>query len=70
MLRDLHRALQTALGRDVDLINLCQAPKVLQKEIVDGTGVFVFPEQSLMSLNCLCLRSIRNLTKNVGEFLR
>lgn len=34
ILTDLHYALQSLLNREVDLINLRQAPTVLQKEVV------------------------------------
>ena len=34
ILTDLHSALQSLLSREVDLVNLRQAPTVLQKEVV------------------------------------
>lgn len=44
ILTDLHYALQSLLNREVDLINLRQAPTVLQKEVVmAGRRIFCIP---------------------------
>lgn len=44
VLTDLHYALQSLLNREVDLINLRQAPTVLQKEVVmAGRRIFCVP---------------------------
>ncbi len=44
VLSDLHLALQTALNREVDLVNLRQAPTVLQKEVVvAGRRIYCVP---------------------------
>ena len=43
-LSDLHLALQTVLNREVDLVNLRQAPTVLQKEVVvAGRRIYSVP---------------------------
>lgn len=44
VLTDLHYALQSLLNREVDLINLRQAPTVLQKEVVmAGRRIYCIP---------------------------
>ena len=44
ILTDLHYALQSLLNREVDLINLRQAPTVLQKEVVmAGRRIYCIP---------------------------
>lgn len=63
-LSDLHLALQTAVGREVDLINLRQAPTVLQKEVVlTGRRIFCVPGTIVDEFELLVLALYQKLNE-------
>ncbi|WP_256207884.1 nucleotidyltransferase domain-containing protein [Nitrosomonas sp. Nm166] len=70
VLSDLHLALQAALDREVDLINLRQAPTVLQKEVVmAGRKIFCVPGTTVDEFELLVLALYQKLNEERAEIL-
>lgn len=69
-LSDLHLALQTALDREVDLINLRQVPTVLQKEVVmTGRRIFCVPGTTVDEFELLVLALYQKLNEERAGIL-
>ncbi len=69
-LSDLHLALQTALDREVDLINLRQVPTVLQKEVVmTGRRIFCVPGPIVDEFELLVLALYQKLNEERAGIL-
>ncbi|SFL71238.1 Nucleotidyltransferase domain-containing protein [Nitrosomonas communis] len=67
---ELHQALQTAVNRDVDLINLRLAPTVLQKEIImGGERLFQAPGTAVDEFEMLVLSLYQKLNEERAGIL-
>lgn len=70
VLSDLHLALQAALEREVDLINLRQVSTVLQKEVVmAGRRIFCVPGTTVDEFELLVLALYQKLNEERAEIL-
>lgn len=69
-LSNLHLALQTTLNREVDLVNLCRAPTVLQKEVVmAGRRIYCVPGTVVDEFELLVFALYQKLNRERAEIL-
>jgi len=70
ILTDLHFALQSLLSREVDLVNLRQAPTVLQKEVVmAGRRIYCIPGTVVDEFELLVLALYQKLNEERAGIL-